>query len=126
MPAKMKFVTIPLHISAAVYALLGLICPLIFALVLVFGRGVGAAEVLLLLIFGGLAVVMAMALAVFIEIVVAALKQGKYWSWIAAICLAGLYIPSGFCILGIFMLIGLLDAEVSAFCARIKPGQSQA
>ena len=47
-----------------------------------------------------------------------ALKNGKYWAWIAGICIAGLYIPSAFFVLGIIMLIGLLEDDVKNFCAK--------
>src|SRR5512145_3488802 len=37
-----------------------------------------------------------LACAVGIELVIQGLKRYKYWSWIAGLCIAGLYIPSLF------------------------------
>ena len=51
------------------------------------------------------------AFVVFLEFVIAHLKKGKFWAWVAGIAIGGLYTPSLFLPLGIFILIGLLSDE---------------
>jgi hypothetical protein len=115
MPRKLSYVTIPLHISAFIYILLALG----FAGLLLFCPYDKMGEdKLVVQISGFLTIVIGFAMAVFAEIVVGGLKNGKYWAWIAGICLAGLYIPSGFFLLGIFMLLGLIDEETKAYCKK--------
>ena len=46
---------------------------------------------------------------VFLEFVIAHLKQGKFWAWVAGIAIGGLYTPSLFLPLGVFILAGLLS-----------------
>ena len=60
-------------------------------------------------------VFLSLGMAIFIEIVCRHLKQGKYWAWIAALILCGLYVPSLFIVLGIVGLLSLLKPETRAF-----------
>lgn len=69
---------------------------------------------------GVLTILLCVALVVFIEVTIHFLKKGAYWAWICGICTAGLYLPSLFLLLGVFMLIGLLDEGVKEHCAKKK------
>ena len=51
-------------------------------------------------------------IGVFIEIVISGLKKKKKWTWIAAIVLCAMYIPSAFIILGVVGIIPLFKDEV--------------
>lgn len=114
-PNSLKIATIPIHISAVIYALLG-----IGSLVLLFFPIPAEDDIELMIIRITLIVmfVVCAALVVFLEIVVQSLKAGRYWAWIAGICVAGLYIPSIFIPLGIPILLGLLKEDVKQYCAR--------
>jgi hypothetical protein len=114
-PKTMKLVTIPIRISSVIYAIFGLGS---FALLLIPLTTESNAEILAMRIILSLMFVMCAGLVVFLEIVIRALKGGKYWAWIAGICIAGLYIPSIFMVLGIIILVGLLNNEVKSFCAK--------
>lgn len=114
-PKSLKFVTIPLRISSILYLLIAL-----GGLVFVFApmQIEDPVEVVILRVTWALISLMSVGLTVFIEIVIKSLKKGTFWAWIAGLCLAGLYIPSAFAVLGIFMLIGLLKEEIKDFCSR--------
>jgi chromate transport protein ChrA len=58
--------------------------------------------------------------------VIKALKQGRHWGWIAGLCIAGLYTPSGFMVLGIIMLVNLLKEESKEYCKKESKQASQA
>ena len=51
-------------------------------------------------------------IGVFIEIVIAGLKKKKKWTWMAALILCIMYIPSAFVILGVIGIIPLFKEEV--------------
>lgn len=115
MPKNIKYITVPLHISSVTYAFIALVCllGLIFFPMDEFGEDKSVFQITaVMMVFFGCA------FAVFIELVASALKKGKYWAWIASICLAGLYLPSAFLPLGIFMLIGLLKEDTKEHCKR--------
>lgn len=57
--------------------------------------------------------IFSLAVAVFIEIIIRGLRRRRFWAWICGLITAGLYIPSLFFILGIFILLGLINEEVS-------------
>ncbi len=46
---------------------------------------------------------------VFLEFVIAHLKQNRFWAWVAGVAVGGLYAPSLFLPLGVFILVGLLS-----------------
>ena len=50
-----------------------------------------------------------LALAVGIEFVAAGLRRRRFWAWVAALCIFGIYLPSLFLPLGALGLWGLLD-----------------
>ena len=66
---------------------------------------------LLMIMFG---IGMITAWAIFVEIVIKGLKNGKKWAWIMGIVISAIQIPSIFIVLGIIGLITLLDKEVVA------------
>lgn len=117
MPRSLKPALICLHISTALYVLVGII----FAFLGVAGLfGVAPpsqdpVEKYMLWGFLFLFVFISLGMAIFIEIVCKHLKQGKYWAWIAALILFGLYVPSLFIVLGIVGLLSLLKPETRAF-----------
>ena len=114
-PKSMKMVTIPIHISAVLYSLIALGS---LAILFIPMPGEDDIDLFVLRITWGIMCIVSVALVIFLEIVVMALKKGHFWAWIAGICIAGLYIPSGFMILGIIMLIGLLREEITEFCKK--------
>ncbi len=52
--------------------------------------------------------------AIFVEIVIKGLKNGKKWAWIMGIVISAIQIPSILIVLGIIGLITLLDKDVVA------------
>lgn len=112
-------VTVPIHISAVLYFLIGLA-----GLVIVFFPFVNDNNVNLvfLRITWGFMSLLCFGIIIFLEIVIKNIKKGKFWAWVAAICIAGLYIPSLFFLLGIIMLIGLMKQEVKDFCMQNNNG----
>ena len=98
---KIGLATVSLHISAALYVIVGL---LLFALFMSDderGLGLPFAVVILLL---------CIALATGIEFVVYGLHRRKFWAWVTGLCIFGLYVPSLFLPLGALGLWGLLDS----------------
>ena len=82
-------------------------------------RGVGIALFTLLLFI---------ALIVGIQIVVAGLRRRRFWAWVTALCIFGVYLPSLFFPLGALGLWGLLDSASRAefgLGARDHPFPSQ-
>lgn len=111
-PKQMKMVTIPLHVSAMLYAVVMVGAWLLISMVAQeeeFSRMEATA-------IQAIVALLCISLIVFIEVVVEALKKGTKWSWIAALVLTVLYIPSAFLPLGVFMLVGLLKPEVQDHC----------
>lgn len=113
MPHKIHFATVSLHISAAMYLLIGLaMFPLVDAGKLEYGQQFAWAlfAFCLVLILG-------------IEIVAVGLRRRRYWAWIAGICIFGMYASSLFMPLGAFGLWGLLDSRSRAeFGMNDRPG----
>lgn len=120
MPSKLKWITIPLHLSAVAYVIVALFSALAFLGFPVMLEGSPDYEVAIMVVTMVLMVVLSVGMIIFIELVVAHLKKGKFWAWVAAICLAGLYIPSLYFPMGIFMIIGLVNEEVKEFCSKKK------
>ncbi len=75
---------------------------------------------MILRITWGLMCVLSLVFGIVIEFVIKALRSGKHWGWIAGLCLAGLYIPSGFMVLGIIVLINLLKEESKEYCKKLN------
>ena len=116
-PKTLKLATIPLRISSILYLLVA-----VLGFVFLFAGGDDCPPELAVImgITWLFTAAMSIGMIVFIEIVIKALKNGKYWAWIAGLCLAGLYISSAFLLLGVFMLIGLLKDDTKKHCSR-KP-----
>ena len=110
----LKPTIICLRISSVLYFLIALFCTLPFFTVPLADES--PTEAMILRITWGLTCVMSLVFGIFIEFVIKAIRSGKHWGWIAGLCLAGLYIPSGFMILGIIMLINLLKEESKEHC----------
>jgi len=114
----MRLITIPLHISTALYVLIMCVFPALLMLVPMDGLSEEDRFLFKWLAIG--VPVMSLPLIIFIEIVAYQLKKGRFWAWIAAICLAALYLPSLFFFLGIPMFIGLFHDEVREHCREKK------
>ena len=100
-------VTIPFRISSVLYFILGAA----FFIMALVGFSNGSEDSLLAGSFLFIMALFCIALGVFVEIVIYHFKKKKYWAWIAALIIAGLYIPSIFIVLGIIPLIAILDKE---------------
>lgn len=93
-----------LRISSIIYILLGLVMiPFGF-----FAFSVDFFSGFILLLFCPFSI----GIGVFIEIVIAGLKKKKKWTWMAALILCIMYIPSAFVILGVIGIIPLFKDEV--------------
>ena len=99
---RIRLATLALRISEGIYILLGLCLPIS----MISFQDVREQYPIWIGLCAGVFIV---GFAVFIEIVVQALNRGKFWAWVAGLCLSGLYIPSLFLPLGVMGLIGLLD-----------------
>lgn len=98
---KIGLATISLHISAALYVIVGLLLFPLFMSDDETGLGLSFAIVMLLL---------CLALASGIEFVVFGLHRRKFWAWVVGLCIFGIYTPSLFLPLGALGLWGLLDS----------------
>jgi hypothetical protein len=104
---RIRLTIIALRISEVIYFLVALCSPFLFTAYTEGQDQIGLITGICTAIFG-------IGLVVFIELVIRNLKQQKFWAWVAALCLSGLYVPSAFLPLGIMGLIGLLDPETRA------------
>ena len=102
MPHRINLAILCLHISAALYLVVGILFGVLFhddedlgALAMPFAIG---------------AMVFCVLLTAGIEVVVWGLRRRKFWAWVAGLCIFGIYIPSLFLPLGALGLWGLLDA----------------
>jgi hypothetical protein len=111
-PNKLKWITIPMHLSAVAY----LFVMVLFISLFSYGMHDAHLDEDFLFIFNLIIVLVCLSLIVLIEIIIVYLKKGKKWAWIAAICFCFLYIPSIYLPFGIFMIIGLIDRDVREFC----------
>jgi hypothetical protein len=90
-----------LHISAVLYFLLGGA----FAALFFVAEDTPEGTIVAILMM-----VVCLAFIIGIEFVAYGLKKRKFWAWIAALCIFGLYVPSLFLPLGALGIWGLLDA----------------
>lgn len=93
-----------LHLSAALYVLIG-IC-----LFWLLSSQQESHEFPL----GAVVLMLCLVLAAGIEYVAYGLNQRKFWAWVAGLIIFGLYVPSAFLPLGGFGLWGLLDKGTRA------------
>ena len=111
MNSKLKPAIIVLRINSVIY-----FCIAAFLLLLTIVLKILVSETLpilsLLMIMFGIGMITAW--AIFVEIVIKGLKNGKKWAWIMGIVISAILIPSIFIVLGIIGLITLLDKEVVA------------
>ena len=103
---KISLVTIPMHILAAVWLIIGL--STLFLPLVIDTSGVSTG----FLIGLGLAIII---LAIAIEVVLNHFKNGRHWAWIVIIILAGVHVPSYFVVLAIPAFVGLFSKEVREF-----------
>jgi hypothetical protein len=108
MPERLIITVVCLHISAALYVLSGLMALVLFINLPIPDPDFPA------LAFGIGLFVLCLVLAIGVEITIWGLRKLKYWAWIMALVLCGLYIPSLFFILGGLGLWGVLDARTQA------------
>ena len=113
-PPTLNKVFIAFHISAVIYFLLGLVVCAVVPVVAFYSGSMGLGELIIIVGLGGFSIL----LGVGVEVVIWHLKKGKSWAWIAGICIAGIYIPSGFMPLGIIALLGLLETESKVYCGQ--------
>jgi hypothetical protein len=104
---RIHLTIIALRISEVIYFLAALCSPFLFTAYTEGQDQIG-------LITGVCTAIFGIGIVVFIEVVIRNLKQQKFWAWVVALCLSGLYVPSAFLPLGIMGLIGLLDPETRA------------
>jgi hypothetical protein len=116
MTTPLKPTIICLRISSVLYFLIAIVCVLPFFTITLGDES--SADAMILRITWGSMCVLSLVFGIFIEFIIKALKCGQYWGWIAGLCLAGLYIPSGFMVLGIIMLINLLKEESKEYCKK--------
>ncbi len=117
--SKLRLVTIPLHLSTAIYAILG-IGILIFWIYAAFSSDslyINTEEKMFMNIYGFVMVTLCAVMVVAIELAAWALNKGKFWGWVLSIALAGLYAPSGFILFGVAMFFGLLADPVKVHCS---------
>ncbi|MEQ1905862.1 MAG: hypothetical protein ABL888_16860 [Pirellulaceae bacterium] len=110
---RIGLATACLHISAALYVIVGLLMFPLFMLDDLTRLGLPLAVAGLLF---------CLALVVGIEFVVNGLRRRKFWAWVAGLCIFGVYLPSLFLPLGALGLWGLLD---SGSLAEFGIGKSQ-
>lgn len=114
-PGRVRLAILALRISEGIYVLLAL-CPPVLLI------SVQEVQEQFPIWIAACTGVFILGFAVFIEIVVRGLDRGKFWAWVAALCISGLYIPSLFLPLGLMALIGLLDQDTrAAFGVGTKP-----
>ncbi|MBU1119185.1 hypothetical protein KKH43_04865 [Patescibacteria group bacterium] len=100
----LKKTIVSFHISAILYFMVAVLFLILFIVFL--GQGDESTAIAFPMLLG---VVLSIAVGIFLEFVISALKKQKYWAWIAGIVISIIFIPSAFIILGIVALIGLLD-----------------
>jgi chromate transport protein ChrA len=90
-----------LHVSAAIYLVVGL---LLFGLSYVpdLREELPAA-------FGVVGLIFCLILVAGIEVVASGLRRRRFWAWVSGLCIFGLYVPSLFLPLGALGLWGLLS-----------------
>jgi ABC-type molybdate transport system permease subunit len=118
MTHKIKFATVVLRISTAIYVLLGL-----FLFALSFSAGTqNKSSVVIMDIALGLFV---LGLAVGVEFVRRGIINRKFWAWVAGLCIFGVYTPSIFFPLGLLGFWGLLAKGSRAeFGVGVTPSES--
>jgi hypothetical protein len=106
MPHKVGLAIVCLHISAALYLVVGvLMFPLLMTDEDDAGSGLPLAVGLLIL---------CLALIAGVELVVYGLHRRRFWAWIGGLCIFAIYVPSLFLPLGALGLWGLLDVGTRA------------
>ena len=114
MPKRLQMTIICLHISAGLYIAIALGVVLFLYLYIKNPEAIPPDDAAILSVAGVLVAVMSIAMAAFIEIVIADLRRLRYWAWIAGLIICGIYVPSLFAVLGVLGLLGLLDVETQA------------
>ncbi len=117
--SKLRLVTIPLHISTVIYAILGIGVLIFWIFAGLSGDTIYSdpAEKIFMNIYGFFMVTLCALMVVVIELAAWALKEGKFWGWVLSIAIAGLYAPSGFILFGVAMFFGLLADPVKVHCS---------
>ncbi len=108
MNPKLKKTIAVLRFSTIMYISLGIF----WFIALLFSYTIPAEERLFYILFFLFGSITSLAMGIFFEIVIKNLKEKKYWSWIAALVLCGMYLTSLLFPLGIIGIIGLVDKEV--------------
>ncbi len=120
LPPVIKKAIIALHVTAAINALAALLF-FIFIIVFIF---IGVSDFVpdgdMLTSIVGLVYLMMidgilLGMAIFTEIVIHQLKQGRYWAWIAGMIISGINLPSLYFVLGLFGILGLANKTVAKY-----------
>lgn len=104
MKSKVHLAILALRISTVIYALLALVFVLLTFVLPTDTDGWSP-------FMGYFMAAILVPFIVFLEILIAALRQRRFWAWIAGLIVATLYAPSLFLPLGIMIFIGLLSNE---------------
>lgn len=124
MPPKLRQFIISLRVSSGIYALIAIGATLLCCLLPLLDVDMGSEDGIVMIIMGIIMAIMSIGIVIFNEFIIHFIKKGAFWAWVAGLCMAGLYIPSIFLPLGIFMLLGLIDPETNEFCKRKKSATS--
>jgi hypothetical protein len=112
---QLRKTIIVFHISAIIYFLLSLASfGFLFFAPWIFPDENYMTALILTGIFTTLLVFTAFICGAGLELVIWGLKRTRYWAWITGLIIAGLFIPSGFIVLGIIGLLGLVNKDVIA------------
>jgi len=123
MPKRLQMTIVCLRISAGLYIAIALAVILFLCFYIKNPEGIPPDDAAILSVTGIIVAAMSIAIAIFVEIVIADLRRVRYWAWIAGLIICGIYVPSVFVVLGVLGLIGLLDAETqAAFRKQSPPG----
>ncbi len=120
MPSKLNQFIVLLRVSSLLYGLIALGSAALLLLFPLLKISPSSEDGIVLILMAILMSIMSVGIIIFNEVVINSLKKGRFWAWIAGVCISGLYIPSIFLPLGIFMLLALIDDEMRGFCAK-KP-----
>ncbi len=115
-PKRLALAMVSLHVSTALYVVLGAGMVVLFAFVFPAAEPDAVLPIAYVAVLGGGCLLMAAGT----QMVAWGLRRRRFWGWVAGIILFGLYVPSLFLPLGVLGLWGLLDPA----SRRLFPGAS--
>ncbi|MBU1167209.1 hypothetical protein KKC60_02265 [Patescibacteria group bacterium] len=108
MMPELKKTIIALRISSVIYFIIGVVFTPLVVLIMLSEE----TPLILAITMGLVTLISSVGIGVFIEVVISNLKKEKHWAWLAGVIICGIYLPSGFLVLGAVGLWGLLDDKV--------------